>query len=69
MAPPAAQRFVRQSGARFLLASCDAHADLRRWLGSLIVAHAPVRLRGRLRLVVPAADRAVRSRPQRAHGV
>ncbi|MGZ4243538.1 MAG: hypothetical protein ACXVSE_04525 [Solirubrobacteraceae bacterium] len=31
-----ARRLVRQSGARFLLASCAPHADLRRSLGELI---------------------------------
>jgi hypothetical protein len=34
----AARRFVRQSGARFLLGSCNAHADLKRKLGTLIVS-------------------------------
>jgi hypothetical protein len=38
MSPPAARRFVRQSGARFLLAGCDGHVNLRRWLGSMIVS-------------------------------
>jgi hypothetical protein len=33
-----ARRLVRQSGARFLLASCAAHADLGRLLGELIVS-------------------------------
>jgi len=37
MSPPAAQRFARQTGARFVLASCNAHVDLRHWLGSMIV--------------------------------
>jgi hypothetical protein len=37
MSPAAARRFVGQSGARFLLAGCQPHVDLRRWLGSLIV--------------------------------
>jgi hypothetical protein len=37
MSKAAAQRFARQTGARFLLASCDQHVDLRRWLGSMIV--------------------------------
>jgi hypothetical protein len=32
-----ARRLVRQSGARFLLASCAAHADLHRSLGDLVV--------------------------------
>ena len=32
-----AQRLVRQSGARFLLASCAPHADLERSLGDLVV--------------------------------
>jgi hypothetical protein len=38
MSRAAAQRFARQTGARFVLASCDQHVDLRRWLGSMIVA-------------------------------
>lgn len=38
MKPAAARRFVSQSGARFVLAGCQPHVDLRRWLGSLIVA-------------------------------
>jgi hypothetical protein len=38
MSPAAARRFVRQTGARFVLASCEPHVDLRRWLGSMIVA-------------------------------
>ena len=33
-----AQQLVRQSGARFLLASCAPHVDLRRSLGELIVS-------------------------------
>ncbi len=37
LSPSAARRFARQSGARFLLASCTRHVDLRRWLGSMIV--------------------------------
>jgi hypothetical protein len=36
-AKPQARRLVRQSGARFLLASCAPHADLRRSLGDLVV--------------------------------
>jgi hypothetical protein len=32
-----ARRFVRRSGARFVLASCQPHVNLRRLLGSLIV--------------------------------
>ena len=32
-----ARRLVRQSGARFLLASCAPHADLRRSLGDLVL--------------------------------
>lgn len=39
VSPTAAQRFVRQAGARFLLAGCDPHVDLRRWLGPMIVSH------------------------------
>ncbi len=38
MSPAAARRFARQTGARFLLASCYPHVDLRRWLGSMIVS-------------------------------
>jgi hypothetical protein len=38
MSKAAAQRFARQTGARFVLASCDPHVDLRRWLGSMVVA-------------------------------
>jgi hypothetical protein len=38
MSPTAARRFARQTGARFILASCNSHVDLRRWLGSMIVA-------------------------------
>jgi hypothetical protein len=38
MTPAAARRFVSQSGARFLLAGCQRHVDLRRWLGSLLAA-------------------------------
>jgi hypothetical protein len=38
MSKAAAQRFARQTGARFVLASCDRHVDLRRWLGSMVVA-------------------------------
>jgi hypothetical protein len=37
LSPTAARRFARQSGARFLLASCVSHVNLRRWLGSMIV--------------------------------
>jgi hypothetical protein len=33
-----AQALVRQSGARFLLASCAPHADLARRLGELVVS-------------------------------
>jgi hypothetical protein len=33
-----ARRLVLQSGARFLLASCAPHTDLRRSLGGLILA-------------------------------
>ena len=33
----ATQRFARQTGARFVLASCDRHVDLRRRLGSMVV--------------------------------
>jgi hypothetical protein len=33
-----ARRLVRQSGARFLLASCAAHADLARRLGELVLS-------------------------------
>ena len=32
-----ARRFVRRSGARFLLASCQPHVNMRRLLGSMIV--------------------------------
>jgi hypothetical protein len=38
MSKAGARRFARQTGARFVLASCDPHVDLRRWLGSLVVA-------------------------------
>jgi hypothetical protein len=38
LSPAAARRFARQTGARFVLASCTPHVDLRRWLGSMIVA-------------------------------
>jgi hypothetical protein len=38
MSPAAARRFALQTGARFALASCNRHIDLRRQLGSLIVA-------------------------------
>ena len=38
MTKAGAQRFARQTGARFVLASCDPHVDLRRWLGSMVVA-------------------------------
>ena len=48
MNPAAARRFVSQSGARFVLAGCQPHVDLRRWLGSLIVATHTLRLRHRL---------------------
>jgi hypothetical protein len=41
MSPAAARRFARQTGARFVLASCNQHVDLRRWLGSMIVATRP----------------------------
>ena len=34
----ASQRFVRQSGARFLLASCEQHVDLSQTLGSMVVS-------------------------------
>jgi hypothetical protein len=34
--PAASRRFVRQSGARFLLASCKQQVDLRRKLGELV---------------------------------
>jgi hypothetical protein len=37
MSPAAARRFALQTGARFVLASCNQHIDLRRRLGSLIV--------------------------------
>jgi hypothetical protein len=37
MSPAGARRFARHTGARFLLASCNRHVDLRRWLGSMIV--------------------------------
>ncbi len=33
-----AQQLVRQSGARFLLASCAPHADLAKRLGELVVS-------------------------------
>jgi hypothetical protein len=38
MSPAAARRFVRDSGARFLLFSCLAHTDLRSELRSLIAS-------------------------------
>jgi hypothetical protein len=38
MTPGQARAFVRTSGARFLLASCVPHVNLRRLLGSMIVA-------------------------------
>ena len=38
MTKAGARRFARQAGARFVLASCDPHVDLRRWLGSMVVA-------------------------------
>jgi hypothetical protein len=38
MSPAAARRFARETGARFILASCNPHVDLRRWLGAMIVA-------------------------------
>jgi len=38
MSPAQARDFVRRSGARFLLASCKPHANLRRLLGSMIIA-------------------------------
>ncbi len=38
LSPVAARVFVHDSGARFLLASCLPHADLRRSLGSLVVS-------------------------------
>jgi hypothetical protein len=37
LSPAAARGFARQSGARFLLASCTSHVDLRRWLGAMII--------------------------------
>ena len=36
LAPDAARRFVRASGARFLLADCRPNADLRRLLGPIV---------------------------------
>jgi hypothetical protein len=41
MSPAAARLFARQTGARFVLASCNQHVDLRRWLGPMIVATRP----------------------------
>lgn len=38
MSPGEARSFVIGSGARFVLASCDAHANLARLLGPLIIA-------------------------------
>jgi hypothetical protein len=38
LAPAAARRFVRQTGARFVLASCAPHVNLQRKLGSLVVS-------------------------------
>ncbi len=38
MSPAAARSFARHTGARFLLASCYPHVNLRRWLGSMIVS-------------------------------
>jgi hypothetical protein len=38
MSPAAAHAFVRRSGARFLLASCAPHVNLRRELGALILS-------------------------------
>jgi hypothetical protein len=38
MRPAAAQDFVRDSGARFLLADCEAKANLRRELGSMVLS-------------------------------
>jgi hypothetical protein len=37
MSAAAARRFALQTGARFVLASCNQHIDLRRQLGSLII--------------------------------
>jgi hypothetical protein len=37
MSPPQARDFVRNSGARFLLASCQPHVNLEKLLGSMIV--------------------------------
>ena len=37
LAPRSAKRFVRRSGARFLLADCQTQADLRHVLGPLVV--------------------------------
>jgi hypothetical protein len=37
LGPRNARRFVRRSGARFLLADCQTQADLRHVLGSLVV--------------------------------
>jgi hypothetical protein len=37
MSKAGARLFARQTGARFVLASCSPHVDLRRWLGSMIV--------------------------------
>jgi hypothetical protein len=36
LAPGAAQRFVRTSGARFMLADCRPNADLRRLLRPVV---------------------------------
>jgi hypothetical protein len=38
MSPAAARRFVRDSGARFMLFSCVKHADLTRELRPLITS-------------------------------
>ena len=38
VSPAHAQAFVRSTGARFLLADCNSHADLSKLLGSLIVS-------------------------------
>ena len=37
MSPHQARDFVRDSGARFLLASCQPHVDLQKLLGSMII--------------------------------
>jgi hypothetical protein len=38
LSPPAARRFVHRTGARFVLTDCQSPSDLRRTLGSLVMA-------------------------------